>query len=86
MEFSEDTNEVSNCKANHNAGVGIDLGNGTFNTVTHVTANHNDIGVALLCDFGNEGNAVRVSAKNNATANLLETGTGICTNLANKAP
>ena len=60
MEFGSEINEVSNCKANHNASVGIDLGNGTFNTATHVTANNNDIGVALLCDTTDPGNAVRV--------------------------
>ena len=86
IEFASDTNEVNLCKANGNTGTGIDLGNGTFNTVTHVTANHNTIGVALLCNTGAEGNAVRVTAKNNSTANLSETGTGTCTNLANVAP
>jgi Right handed beta helix region len=87
MEFSDSDNQVADSAANDNKVVGIDLGNGDFNTVTDVTANHNGTdGVALLCNLNDEGNAVRVSAHNNTVKNLLETGTGTCTNLLNNAP
>ncbi len=67
--------------ANNNKARGIDLGDGSFNTVTGVTTNHNATGVELECP----SNAVRVSAHNNSTHNLFEFG-GSCANLLNNAP
>ena len=87
MEFSDGDNQVADSVANNNAVDGIDLGNGDFNTVTHVTTNNNKAdGVRLQCNISDEGNAVRVSAHGNTSHNLLETGTGLCTNLLNNAP
>jgi hypothetical protein len=83
MEFEGDDDDVAESTANSNKSVGIDLHFGVFNTVTEVTANHNVTGVVLSCG-SSEGNAVLVSAHNNSTANLTETGT--CTNLNNNAP
>jgi hypothetical protein len=80
VENGED-GQVTNTKAGKNQGSGISF-EGVSGLATSVTTNKNaGDGVLLTCP----GNAVRVSAKSNAT-NLDEISMASCTNVRNNAP